>query len=206
MDGMWCVCTARTRAQRACVYSARGWAVMLARGHVGDAHYSGLGTDAQEPRQLRTARDYGPRAPPAACEHAMDMRVYVERCLGALRRRAVGDRGAISCSNGSTPHQPSIHQGTTPPPPTHDTKSSRNLAAFQLGTCVSRWRLPRAEGGQPSRRRVRCRRSLARHPCSHSSPCQVLAGAGRYPQVRETTRHPCCTTARSLAPAPIFSS
>ena len=94
MDGMWCVCTARTRAQRACVYSARGWAVMLARGHVGDAHYSGLGTDAQEPRQLRTARDY-PRAPPAACEHAMDMRVYVERCLGALRRRAVGDRGAM---------------------------------------------------------------------------------------------------------------
>ena len=204
MDGMWCVCTARTRAQRACVYSARGWAVMLARGHVGDAHYSGLGTDAQEPRQLRTARDY-PRAPPAACEHVMDMRVYVERCLGALRRRAVGDRGAmmLQWQHSSSNLHPPRHHTTTADPRHKELAQPRCLPA---GTCVSRWRLPRAEGGQPSRRRVRCRRSLARHPCSHSSPCQVLAGAGRYPQVRETTRYPCRTAALTCAPSRIFFS
>ena len=105
------------------------------------------------------------------------------------------------------------HSSPTLHPPRHHTTTAdprhKELAqprCLPAGTCVSRWRLPRAEGGQPSRRRVRCRRSLARHPCSHSSPCQVLAGAERCPQVRETTRHPCCTTARSLAPAPIFSS
>ena len=199
------VCARRGLAHRGRVYTVRGDGRLCSRADTSGMHtiQASAQTHRQEPRQLRTARDY-PRAPPAACEHAMDMRVYVERCLGALRRRAVGDRGAMMLQwHSSTNLHPPRHHTTTTDPRHKELAQPRRLPA---GTCVSRWRLPRAEGGQPSRRRVRCRRSPAHHPCSRSSPCQVLAGAERCPQVRETTRHPCCTTARSLAPAPIFFS